>query len=77
MLPNLDNHECLAACMVDTPLGNKFKESMMTCEDDDRKRSIDSDEEIEEETHCATYNHILHYIDEVTCVHLILVIKYS
>jgi len=67
VLPNLDNHQCLADCMKDTLLGNKFKETMMKCDDEDRKRSIDSDQETEEKTHCATYQHILHYIDEMNC----------
>ena len=57
--------------MKDTPLGNKLKGSLMTCEDEDRKRSIDEDEEIEEKTHCATYQHIQHYLDEVSLIKLI------
>ena len=68
MLPNLDNHECLAACMKDTFLGDKLKASMTECADEDRKRSIDSDQEIEEKTHCATYQHIQHYLEEVNWI---------
>merc|ERR1711936_45206 len=67
VLPNLDNHECLNSCMRDTPLGNKFVATAMKCEDDDRRRSIDSDQETEEKTHCATYQHIKHYLDELNC----------
>ena len=66
VLPNLDNHECLNACMRDTQLGNKFVATSAKCEDNNRKRSVDSDREEEEKTHCATYQHIKHYLDEVS-----------
>ena len=65
MLPNLDNHECLITCMKDTPMGNKLEDTARKCDDDDRKRSIRSDQETEEQTHCATFQHIKHYLDEV------------
>ena len=66
VLPNLDNHECLNACMRDTQLGSKFVATSAKCEDNNRKRSVDSDREDEEKTHCATYRHIKHYLDEVS-----------
>ena len=59
--------------MKDTFLGNKLKASLMACDDEDRKRSIDSDEEMEEQTHCATYQHILRYLDEASWIQLILI----
>merc|ERR1712126_110663 len=67
VLPNLDNHECLNACMRDTPLGNKFEATDAKCEDDERAKSVQSEREEEEKTHCATYQHIKHYLDELNC----------
>ena len=64
-MPNLDNHECLNACMRDTPLGNKFEATDAKCEDDEREKSLQSQREEEEKTHCATYQHIKHFLDEV------------
>ena len=46
-------------------MGNKLKTTALTCDDDDRRRSIDSDQEIEEQTHCATFDHTQHYMNEV------------
>ena len=62
--------------MRDTPLGKKFIDTANKCEDDDRRRSIDSDQETEEETHCATFQHIKHYLDEVSKFSPLLNIKF-
>ena len=51
--------------MIDTPLGNKFEATDAKCEDDEREKSLQSEREEEEKTHCATYQHIKHYLDEV------------
>ena len=51
--------------MRDTPLGNKFEATDAKCEDDERTKSLQSEREEEEKTHCATYQHIKHYLDEV------------
>ena len=68
-MPNLDNRECLISCMTGTHMGLKLEKASKLCKDDDRRRSIGSDLEIEKQTHCATYQHVLHYLDEVNyCV---------
>ena len=51
--------------MTGTPLGNKFEATAEKCEDNDRKKSVESEREEEEKTNCATYKHIKHYLDEV------------
>ena len=50
--------------MRDTPLGNKFEATDAKCEDDERTKSLQSEREEEEKTHCATYQHIKHYLDK-------------
>ena len=52
--------------MRGTSLGNKFEATAEKCEDNDRKKSVESEREEEEKTHCATYQHIKHYLDEVS-----------
>ena len=66
VLPSLDNHACLIMCMKDTPLGIRFEDATRNCKKNECNRSIESDKNIEEKTHCATYWHIQHYIHEVS-----------
>ena len=48
--------------MHGTYMGLKLEEASKQCEDDDRNRSIESDQETEKQTNCASYQHILHYL---------------
>ena len=53
-------------CMKDTPMGMRFENATRNCKKNGCNRSIESDKNIEERTHCATYRHIQHYIYEVS-----------
>ena len=47
-------------------MGIRFEDATKNCKKNECNRSIESDQDVEEKTHCATYRHIQRYIYEVS-----------